>query len=212
MFGIGLIFVTVERWVPKWGDTPVQDLQPRSLELWLRELPLSHQRGACTPMVGCGLAIVPSVMANQLDASLKETGRGLLSVYCIMQDKARLLTKSDYTHPMKGDVKEKILSPPLAWNQSVVTYIQPCLHLWGAFDVAALDQRRCPLQLIIPTWWFHATVALDASRLRSYASQAVGLNANHHPIWGSRPMAFCGYPRGHRIDPETRCCMAAHGA
>jgi hypothetical protein len=24
-------------------------------------------------------------------------------------------------------------------------------------------------------------------------------------------MAFLGYPRGHRIDPETRCCMSAHG-
>ena len=22
-------------------------------------------------------------------------------------------------------------------------------------------------------------------------------------------MAFLGYPRGHRIDPETRCCTAA---
>src|SRR5437867_1438881 len=24
-------------------------------------------------------------------------------------------------------------------------------------------------------------------------------------------MAFLGYPRGHRIDPETRCSTAAHG-
>ena len=23
-------------------------------------------------------------------------------------------------------------------------------------------------------------------------------------------MAFLGYPRGHRIDPETRCCMQQH--
>ena len=23
-------------------------------------------------------------------------------------------------------------------------------------------------------------------------------------------MAFFGYPRGHRIDPETRCCMQQH--
>ena len=23
-------------------------------------------------------------------------------------------------------------------------------------------------------------------------------------------MAFFGYPRGHRIDPETRCCMPQH--
>jgi hypothetical protein len=23
-------------------------------------------------------------------------------------------------------------------------------------------------------------------------------------------MAFLGYPRGHRIDPETRCCLQQH--
>src|SRR5690349_9566681 len=38
----------------------------------------------------------------------------------------------------------------------------------------------------------------------------VGLSANHHPMGGSRPIAFLGYPRGHRIDPETGCCMTAH--
>src|SRR6201984_487597 len=31
------------------------------------------------------------------------------------------------------------------------------------------------------------------------------LSAHHHPMGGSRPMAFLGYPRGHRIDPETGC-------
>jgi len=69
---------------------------------------------------------------------------------------ARLLTKHRHcTHPMKGDVKKKILSPPLAGNQGLVTYIQPCLLLRGAFDVAALVrhvvQRRCQPQLMIPT-------------------------------------------------------------
>src|ERR1700686_1975462 len=28
----------------------------------------------------------------------------------------------------------------------------------------------------------------------------------------SRPIAFLGYPRGHRIDPETRCQTSAHRA
>jgi len=44
---------------------------------------------------------------------------------------------------MKEDVKEKVLSPPLAGNQGLVTYIQPCLLLRGAFavDVAALVRR-----------------------------------------------------------------------
>jgi hypothetical protein len=27
--------------LPKWADTRIQDVQPRSVELWLRELPLS---------------------------------------------------------------------------------------------------------------------------------------------------------------------------
>ena len=27
--------------LPKWGDTLIQDVQPRPVELWLRELPLS---------------------------------------------------------------------------------------------------------------------------------------------------------------------------
>ena len=27
--------------LPKWGDTRIQDVQPRPVELWLRELPLS---------------------------------------------------------------------------------------------------------------------------------------------------------------------------
>jgi integrase len=27
--------------LPKWGDTPIHDVQPRPVELWLRELPLS---------------------------------------------------------------------------------------------------------------------------------------------------------------------------
>src|SRR6266542_1140143 len=50
----------------------------------------------------------------------------------------------------------------------------------------------------------------DTIRLRSYASTTVGLSANHHPMGGSRPMAFWGCARGHRIDPETRCCMPQH--
>jgi hypothetical protein len=80
----------------------------------------------------------------------------------------------DYAHPIKEDVKEKILSPPLAGNQGVVTYIQPCLLIRGAFDFSALArrgfQRRGQPQLLVPTHWFHETVALDAIQFRSYAS------------------------------------------
>ena len=34
--------------------------------------------------------------------------------------------------------------------------------------------------------------------------------ANHGSIGDSRPTAFLGYPRGHRIDSETRCWTTAH--
>jgi len=66
------------------------------------------------------------------------------------------------------------------------------------------------LQLLVSLEWFHAAVpTLFVAKL---CKPTVGLSANHHPMWGSRPMAFLGYPRGHRIDPETRCWTAAHGA
>src|SRR5206468_1888647 len=31
-----------------------------------------------------------------------------------------------------------------------------------------------------------------------------------HWIAAARPIALLGYPRGHRIDPETRYCMTVH--
>ena len=94
------------------------------------------------------------------------TGRRTLNVH--------LAKHRDYAHPIKEDVKEKILSSPLAGNQGVVTYIQPCLLIRGAFDFSALArrgfQRRGQPQLLVPTHWFHETVALDAIQFRSYAS------------------------------------------
>ena len=58
-------------------------------------------------------------------------------------------------------------------------------------------------QLLVSLEWFHAVVATPfVAKLRK---PTVGLSANHHPMGGSRAMAFLGYPRGHRIDPETRC-------
>ena len=84
------------------------------------------------------------------------------------------LARTDYTHPMKEDVKEKILRPPLGGDVSVVTYIQPRLLVRRAFGFGALHgrviQRRCQPQLLVPTWRFHEAVVLDAVRFRSYAS------------------------------------------
>jgi hypothetical protein len=63
-------------------------------------------------------------------------------------------------------------------------------------------------QLLVSLEWLHAAVPTPfVAKLRK---PTVGLSANHHPMGGSRPMAFLGYPRGHRIDPETGCCMTAH--
>ena len=78
------------------------------------------------------------------------------------------------THPIKEDVKKKILPPPLGGDVSVVTCIQPRLIPRGVVGLAALDrrafQRRCQPQLLVPTRRFHEAVVLDAIRLRSYAS------------------------------------------
>ena len=67
-----------------------------------------------------------------------------------------------YTHPMKEDVKEKILPSPRGGDVGVVTYIQPRLLVRRAFGFAALHgrviQRRCQPQLLVPTWRFHEAV------------------------------------------------------
>jgi hypothetical protein len=56
---------------------------------------------------------------------------------------AELLAKHPhYTHPMKEDVKKKILPPPLRGDVSVVTYIQPRLILRRVIGLAALARRR----------------------------------------------------------------------
>jgi len=44
-----------------------------------------------------------------------------------MWSNPRTIEYPNYTHPVKEDVKEKILSPPLTGTRSVVTYIQPSL-------------------------------------------------------------------------------------
>ena len=60
-------------------------------------------------------------------------------------------------------------------------------------------------QSLVCLEWFHAVVSTPF--VAKLCKPTVGLSANHHPMGGSRPMAFLGYPRGHRIDPETGCCI-----
>ena len=47
-----------------------------------------------------------------------------------------------YAHPMKEDVKEKILPSPLGGDVGVSTYIQPRLILRRVIGLAALARRR----------------------------------------------------------------------
>ena len=73
----------------------------------------------------------------------------------------RFFSSSFSTHPIREDVKKKILPPPLRGQVDVVTYIQPHLILRlifirrGVVGLSALDrrafQRRCQPQLLVPT-------------------------------------------------------------
>ena len=80
----------------------------------------------------------------------------------------------------RGCQEKKLLPAPLG-DAGVVTYIQPHLipHLIlrGGIGLVVLAgrtfSRRCQPQWLVPTQPFHVTVALDALRLRSYASPAL---------------------------------------
>jgi len=68
---------------------------------------------------------------------------------------------------------------------------------------SATQHDRSGLRLLVFLEWFHVVVPTAfGAKLHK---PAVGISANHHPMRGSRPMAFLGYPRGHRINPETGC-------
>src|SRR5215470_11212569 len=76
------------------------------------------------------------------------------------------------THPMKEDVKKKIILPALKGDASVVTCIQPCLLLRGVFGFAPLYRcvfpRRCQPQLLFPCRRFH----LASSKSTPFGSEA----------------------------------------
>ena len=97
-----------------------------------------------------------------------------------------------------------------------MTYVQPRLILARVIGPAASArrrlQRRCQPQLLVPTPRFHEVVVLDAIRFRSYASEGLAQVPTMILCETRGLQLFSGYPRGHRIDPETRCETAAHGA
>src|ERR1022692_3777347 len=130
----------------------------------------------------------------------------------------QLLKNPHFTRPMKKDVKEKRHLPAPLRDAGVVTYIQPHLipHLIlrGGIGFVALGCRTFPRryqpQLLVPTRRFHEVSGARRRSAPKLRKLSVGLSANQDPMRGSRPIAFLGYPRGHRIDPETRCWTTAH--
>jgi len=107
----------------------------------------------------------------------------------------------------KRGCQEKNFPHPLRGEVDVVPCIQPRLGGGGVCVLAALSSPEIPArptQLMVPTRGFHEAMV---RRLRSgsFASRSVGLGANHDPIGDSRPTAFLGRARGHRIEMETRC-------
>src|SRR6202022_731912 len=109
----------------------------------------------------------------------------------------------------KEDVKKKDFSP--REDAGVVTCIQPRLILRGVIGLVALARRTFPRpQLLVPTRRFHEVSGARRRSVPKLRKLSVGLSANHDPMRGSRPTAFWGYPRVHRIDPETRCWTTAH--
>jgi integrase len=46
----------IDHILPKWGETRIQDVQPRPVELWLRDLPLSPKSKSRVPSLVNGLA------------------------------------------------------------------------------------------------------------------------------------------------------------
>jgi hypothetical protein len=72
------------------------------------------------------------------------------------------LPKPRMTHPIKEDVKEKILFPPLAGEVDVWLASSPVPFVEEFFVFGALDRRvllrRCQPQLLVSRKWFRLAV------------------------------------------------------
>ncbi len=60
--------------LPKWGDTPIHDVQPRPVELWLRELPLSPKSKTHVR------SLMHALVEFAMWAALLDTGRNPISL------------------------------------------------------------------------------------------------------------------------------------
>ncbi len=118
----------------------------------------------------------------------------------VSPDNSSLVAKS---YPVKGDVKKKDLpghrrtrkfsciQPPPRYVRLVVLTVlafrvATSRHASSIPAVSSLRLRRRP--------WFPETGKRGGCRV-----------GNHGPIGDSWPIAFLGYPRGHRVFIETRC-------
>src|SRR4029077_17130609 len=98
------------------------------------------------------------------------------------------------THPMREDVKRKhfstlsvrprsvLASRPLLLGEDLVLTPQAPQSTTGSR--AAVAGLRCVVSGRVPTPF-----------VAKLSKPTVGLSANHHPMGGSSPMAFLGYPR-----------------
>ena len=78
--------------------------------------------------------------------------------------------------------------------------IQPRLLIRGAFDFSALArrafQRRGRPQLLVPTDWFHETVALDAIRFPKLRKQKRWLKVPTTILYETRGLQLSSVIRG----------------
>jgi len=81
----------------------------------------------------------------------------------------------------------------------------PCVSSWSR-PLFAASRRRVSgnYPLLTVAWWSNDSdvrpwVLLKPDKLSGWKIH------NHSSIWDSRPTAFLGYPRGHRVGIETRC-------
>jgi hypothetical protein len=101
--------------------------------------------------------------------------------------------------PIEGDVKRHF--SPSAGRGRISRTSSPC-GLPVRLDRLS---RRSVSPSCSQSDGFMTRSVVDAIRLLKLASKAGRQSANHGPIGDSRPIAFLGYPEGHRVETETWC-------
>ena len=111
------------------------------------------------------------------------------------------------------NVKRKIF--PSARCRNYFFGIQPkCLNVHSRIE-SGLAQACCPASfpwgkrsnVSFPLWFHFTVVAAPFVFWKRTSTMVIHLRSvvTHGPIGDSQPTAFFGYPRVHRVIPETRC-------